>query len=40
MEKAGRVAMILLLPAMIFDLPVVFFIVIYPLLHEAIGFLH
>ena len=40
MEKAGRVAMVLLLPAMVFDLPVVFLIIVFPLLHEAIGFLH
>ena len=38
-EKAGRVAMILLLPAMVFDLPVVFFIIVFPMLREAIGFL-
>jgi len=40
METAGKATLLLLLPLAVFDLPAVFLIAIYPMLSQALGFLH
>ncbi len=40
MEKAGKSAVMLLFPIVIFILPAVFLIVLFPMLHQAISVLH
>ncbi len=39
MEKAGRSAVLLLLPTVVFVMPVVFLLVVFPMLHSALAFI-
>jgi Flp pilus assembly protein TadB len=40
MEVAGKATLLLLLPLAIFDLPAVFAIAVFPMMHQALGALH
>jgi tight adherence protein C len=40
LEKAGKSVLLMLMPIVIFYLPVIFALVIYPMMHQAMAFLH
>jgi tight adherence protein C len=40
METAGKATLLLLVPLAVFDLPAVFFVAVFPMLSQALGFLH